>query len=88
MKRRAGLSRRGRRAWDGAMWPRRYRLEIDDELDDRFAESFEGMTLLREEGRTVLVGPVRDQAQLQGLLLAVSRLGLSIRSVTSERDPS
>jgi hypothetical protein len=41
------------------------------------------MTLTREEGRTVLAGPVRDQAELQGLLQHVSALGLTLLEATA-----
>ena len=45
--------------------------------------AFEGMTLARAEGTTTLTGPVRDQAELQGLLQRVSDLGLTLLEVTS-----
>jgi hypothetical protein len=41
------------------------------------------MTLRHEQGNTVLFGPVRDQAELQGLLQRVSDLGLILLSATS-----
>jgi len=43
--------------------------------------AFEGMTLARAEGTTTLTGPVRDQAELQGLLQRVSDLGLTLLEV-------
>ena len=36
------------------------------------------MTLTRAGGNTELTGPVRDQAELQGLLRRVSDLGLTL----------
>jgi hypothetical protein len=57
-----------------------YRLIVDGELSDRVAPAFEGMTLTRGEGNTVLIGPVRDQAELQSLLQRVSGLGLTLLS--------
>jgi hypothetical protein len=45
------------------------------------------MTLTRDAGTTVLVGPVADQAQLLGLLQRVSDLGLTLLSATSTDDP-
>ena len=64
--------------------PRRdYRLVVEGELSDPSGRAFEGMTLAREKGTTVLVGPVRDQAQLQGLLQRVSDLGLTLISATA-----
>jgi hypothetical protein len=62
---------------------RTYRLIVDGELSDRMRFAFEGMTLARAEGTTTLTGPVRDQAELQGLLQRVSDLGLTLLEVTS-----
>ena len=45
--------------------------------------AFEGMTLAHAEGMTTLTGPVRDQAELQGLLQRVSDLGLTLLQVTA-----
>jgi hypothetical protein len=62
---------------------REYRLVVEGELSDRAGRAFEGMTLRREDGKTKLVGPVRDQAELQGLLQRVSALGLTLLSLTA-----
>jgi hypothetical protein len=62
---------------------REYRLVVEGELSDRFEDFFEGMTLTREEGTTVLDGPIRDQAEFQGLLQRVSGLGLTLLEATS-----
>jgi hypothetical protein len=59
---------------------REYRLTVEGELSDRMRPAFEGMTLSREHGNTVLVGIVRDQAELQGLLHRVSDFGLTLLS--------
>jgi len=48
--------------------------------------AFEGMTLARAEGTTTLTGPVRDQAELQGLFQRVSDLGLTLLQVTALDD--
>ena len=50
------------------------------------AYAFAGMTLSREDGTTVLVGRVRDQAELQGLLQRVSDLGLTLLDATALDD--
>jgi hypothetical protein len=71
-------------ARDAARMPsRQYRLVVEGELSDRVEPAFEGMTLTREEGNTVLEGPVRDQAELQGLLRRVSDFGLTLLSATA-----
>jgi len=62
---------------------REYRLTLEGEIGDREVRAFEGMTLTREDGTTVLVGPVRDQAELQGLLQRVSDLGLTLLSASA-----
>jgi hypothetical protein len=53
-------------------------LIVEGELSDDMGTVFEGMTLTREDGMTVLAGPVRDQTELQGLLQRVSALGLTL----------
>ncbi len=62
---------------------REYRLTVEGELSDRMAPAFEGMTLTRTHGNTVLEGPVRDQAELQGILQRVSSLGLTLLSAAA-----
>jgi outer membrane PBP1 activator LpoA protein len=73
---RASASGRARHA--RCMADREYRLTVKGELGDRAGSAFEGMTLSHEKGNTVLVGRVRDQAQLQGVLQRVSDLGLTL----------
>ena len=57
---------------------RLYRLVVEGEVSDSIGVVFEGMTLTREDGKTVLAGPVRDQSELHGLLQQVSALGLTL----------
>jgi hypothetical protein len=63
-----------------------YRIVIEGELDDRFAGAFEGMTVECAAGNTILTGAVRDQAELQGLLQRISRLGLTLISANPIED--
>ena len=58
-----------------------YQLVIRGELDERYGYLFEGMQMERAEGRTVLEGRVRDQAQLYGLIERIEELGLELLSV-------
>jgi hypothetical protein len=51
------------------------------------AVAFAGMTLERVRGQTVLVGLVRDQAELQGILQRVSSLGLTLLSAAAIDEP-
>jgi hypothetical protein len=61
---------------------RTYRLEVEGELSDQAALfAFEGMSLRRARGNTLLTGAVRDQAELHGLLQHVADLGLTLVSV-------
>lgn len=62
---------------------REYTLTVEGELSDRAALAFQGLTLTRREGLTVLRGPVRDQAELHGLLQRIMALGLTLVSATS-----
>jgi hypothetical protein len=57
---------------------RDYRLIVEGELSDEAAQAFDPMTLRREGGTTILVGPVRDQAELHGLFRRMSDLGLTL----------
>jgi len=62
--------------------PGRYAIRLQGHLEDRWAARFEGLTLTREDnGDTLLIGPVVDQAALHGLLRKVRDLGLPLISV-------
>jgi hypothetical protein len=50
-------------------------------LSERFASAFEGMTLEQAPNRTVLVGEVRDQSQLYGLLGRLQDFGIDLLAV-------
>jgi hypothetical protein len=63
-----------------------YRVVVDGELSDHAERAFEGMSLSRENGTTVLVGTMRDQAQLQAVLQRISDLGLTLLSVRALAD--
>jgi hypothetical protein len=65
---------------------RGYRLVVEGELSDQLGSAFPGMTLTRREGQTLLVGPVRDQAELQGLMQRISSLGLTLLSASTIDD--
>jgi hypothetical protein len=62
---------------------RTYRLVVEGELSDTMGVAFDGLTLAREKGNTVLAGTVRDQAELQGFIQRVSDLGLTLLEVTA-----
>jgi hypothetical protein len=62
---------------------RQYRFVVEGELSDRIDPAFEGMTLTYEKGNSVLTGPVRDQAELQGLIRRLSDFGLTLLSANA-----
>jgi hypothetical protein len=61
--------------------PTVYQIVVRGELSQRFRPAFEGMALVSGDGRTVITGPVVDQAHLHGLLDRVGDLGLELISV-------
>jgi hypothetical protein len=65
---------------------RQYRLVVEGELSDQLGGAFPGWNLTRKAGQTLLVGPVRDQAELQGLLQRLSSLGLTLLSASTIDD--
>jgi hypothetical protein len=64
--------------------PTQYRITVQGRLTDRLGSAFEDMSRRVRGGNTVLVGEVRDQSQLFGLLDSVRRLGLELISVTPD----
>jgi hypothetical protein len=59
-----------------------YRVRLQETLDDRWTSRFEGFTLVhQEDGTTMLLGPIPDQAALHGLLMKVRDLGLTLLAV-------
>jgi hypothetical protein len=61
--------------------PVRYRISVRGRLTERLGSAFSGMTLEPAPGRTVLVGEIRDQSHLYGVLDRVRSLGLELISV-------
>ena len=63
--------------------PQRYRIVVRGRLGERFGSEFEGMTLERRPGETVLVGPA-DQSGLHGVLARLRDLGIDLVSVNAD----
>jgi hypothetical protein len=65
-----------------------YRVEVQGRLTDRFAASFDGLTIEpgsgSRAGTTVLAGPVRDQSHLMGILQTLDALGIELISVNPD----
>lgn len=61
--------------------PQLCEIRVQGQLEARWADMLEGMTLTRENGGvTSLTGPLIDQAALHGLLARIRDLGLPILS--------
>ena len=59
----------------------RYRIVLRGRLSERFESAFEGMALEPGPNQTVLVGDVRDQAHLYGLLDRLRDFGIELLAV-------
>ncbi|HEV7196211.1 MAG TPA: hypothetical protein VGN19_09735 [Pedococcus sp.] len=60
-----------------------YEIRLQGHLAPRWAASFDGLTLTaRDDGTTVLNGPIVDQAALHGVLSKLRDIGLPLVSVT------
>ena len=69
---------------DDAGRPVVYQVRLRGHLSDQWAAWFEGFTITRgDDGDTLLIGEVADQAALYGLLRKVRDLGLPLLSLTS-----
>jgi len=58
-----------------------YRIVVQGELTERFAEAFEGMEIDVKNRQTVITGQIVDQSHLHGILNRISSLGLPLVSV-------
>jgi hypothetical protein len=61
--------------------PSRYRIVLRGRLSERFESAFEGMALEAGPSQTVLVGEIRDQAHLYGLLDRLRDFGIDLVAV-------
>jgi hypothetical protein len=60
--------------------PMGYRIVLKGELGDDFQILFDGLSLQREGGTTILTGAL-DQAQLGGIIARVQNLGIELVSI-------
>jgi hypothetical protein len=66
-----------------------YEIKIRGHLDQRWSEWFAGLKIMHLEGdKTLLSGPLPDQAALHGLLERIRDLNLTLISVTSGGPPT
>ena len=59
----------------------RYRIVLRGRLSESFESAFDGMALEHGPNQTVLVGEVRDQAQLYGLISRLQEFGIDLLAV-------
>jgi hypothetical protein len=69
----------------GHVEPTKYRIAVRGRLTGRLASAFEGFVLQPGSEQSALVGEIRDQAHLYGVLDRLRDLGLELISV--EEDP-
>jgi hypothetical protein len=67
--------------------PTVYQIRITGQLDARWADWFEGLTITLDGGDTLITGPVVDQAALHGVLKRVRDLGVALVSVSPVGGP-
>ena len=61
-----------------------YEIRLKGHLEARWVQWFDGLAItLEENGKTLLSGPLADQAALHGILKKVRDLGLTLLSVNS-----
>ncbi len=59
-----------------------YEIRIEGHLSQEWSDWFEGFSItLEENGRTLLRGPIADQAALHGMLKRIRDLGAPLLSV-------
>lgn len=59
--------------------PMVYHIRVEGHLGHQWSDWFEGLTItLEDNGDTLLIGPVVDQAALHGLLRKVRDLGMTL----------
>ena len=69
--------------------PAIYEITVKGSLDSTWSEWFDGLTVIAKgDGETVLVGRIRDQAALYGVLGKVRDMGLPLLSVVRIDDPA
>jgi hypothetical protein len=61
--------------------PTRYRIVLRGGLTERFASAFDGMALEPGPDETALVGEIRDQAHLYGVLDRLRDFGMELVAV-------
>ena len=59
-----------------------YDIEIEGHLDEVWEAWFEGFAMIHQaNGRTILTGPIQDQAALNGIFKKINNLGMKLISL-------
>ena len=59
-------------------------IRVRGQIDKSWSDWFSGLDIAHTpQGETVLAGPIRDQAELRGMLSRLLDLGLELTSVTA-----
>ena len=58
-----------------------YRIKLKGRLDHKWSDWFGQMAISTEDDKTILTGPIADQAALHGLLIRIRDLNLTLLSV-------
>jgi len=58
-----------------------YKIRVLGKLDPSWSDWFDGLTITHQNGETLFVGVVADQAALLGLLTKIGHLNLTLLSV-------
>jgi hypothetical protein len=61
--------------------PSFYQIQVRGTLDESWSDWFDGFSVARQDGETLLAGQVLDQVALLGILAKINDLGLVILSV-------
>jgi hypothetical protein len=67
--------------------PTEYQIRLKGALDSSWSEWFDGFTITAQQDETTLIGEVRDQSALHGILAKINDLGLSIICVERISQP-
>ncbi len=64
----------------------RIEIVVNGLIDQSWSEWFDGFEINHTSGQSILEGPVRDQAELRGILSHLADLGLELISVNTISD--
>ena len=60
-------------------------IQVRGQIDRNWSDWFGGLTINHTpRGETILSGPIRDQAELRGMLFRLTDLGLELTSVKTD----